>query len=459
MEKNDKGTTTLKSCLKASMVRNIDGKILGKDGKLLAPVRQAVRVSKVQHGMSSDNEGTEDHTLKAVDVHESSNAHDQQEPNRAKPVEIVSYASMINSDQKVKKKINFRSLHNSEQVAASDCVLPMAAVDAIKHKFDNTLVGFFVGKKVAFTLVKNYVVNTWGKFGFQNVIRDDDGFHFFKFASSSGVEKVIEQGPWMIRGTPIILTKWSPSLTISKDEVTRVPVWVKLHRVPVVAYSEDGLSIIATQIGMPITLDAFTSDMCVNPWGHIGFARALIEVSTENDLKKEVILAVPLEDGKGHTNVTIKVEYKWKPPLCLDCHCFGHDGVNCPKKIVAKVSKIEGIKFNKPKSSFVYRPKKASSNTTSDTNQPSSSKVSLDAPINLVDLNVPKESVVKLKNSFDALNEDEMVTNDSGQNSISIINESDSEDIDEEITMEEQQGDDRMNTKGASTPVDSVLNV
>ncbi|GJR06240.1 hypothetical protein Tco_0529224 [Tanacetum coccineum] len=439
MEKNDKRTTTMKSCLKASMVRNIDGKILGKDGKPLAYVRQAVRVSKVQHGMSSDNEGMEDHTWKAVDVHESSNAHDQQEPNRAKPVEMVSYASMINSDQKVKKKINFRSLHNSEQVAASDCVLPMAVVDAIKHKFDNTLVGFFVGKKVAFTLVKNYVVNTWGKFGFQNVIRDDDGFHFFKFASSSGVEKVIEQGPWMIRGTPIILTKWSPSLTISKDEVTRVPVWVKLHRVPVVAYSEDGLSIIATQIGTPITLDAFTSDII--------------------DPKKEVILAVPLEDGKGHTNVTIKVEYEWKPPLCLDCHCFGHDGVNCPKKIVAKVSKIEGIKFNKPKSSFVYRPKKASSNTTSDTNQPSSSKVSSDAPINLVDLNVPKESVVKLKNSFDALNEDKMVMNDSGQNSISIINKSDSEDIDDEITMEEQQRDDRMNTKGASTHVDSILNV
>ncbi|GJV01911.1 hypothetical protein Tco_1335480 [Tanacetum coccineum] len=405
---------------------------------------------------------------------------------------MVSYASMINSDQKVKKKINFRSLHNSEQVAASDCVLPMAAMDAIKHKFDNTLVGFFVGKKVAFTLVKNYVVNTWGKFGFQNVIRDDDGFHFFKFASSSSVEKVIEQGPWMIRGTPIILTKWSPSLTISRDEVTRVPVWVKLHRVPVVAYSEDGLSIIATQIGMPITLDAFTSDMCVNPWGRIGFARALIVFLLRNDLKKEVILAVPLEDGKGHTNVTIKVEYEWKPPLCLDCHCFGHDGVNCPKKIVAKVSKvseheqaakenddgfvtvtnkkkkgksienphnrqIEGIKFNKPKSSFVYRPKKASSNTTSDSNQPSSSKESSDAPINLVDLNVPTESVVKLKNSFDALNEDEMVTNDSGQNSISIINESDSEDIDEEITMEEQQGDDRMNTRGQALPLIQFL--
>ncbi|GJZ68920.1 hypothetical protein Tco_0632470 [Tanacetum coccineum] len=132
----------------------------------------------------------------------------------------------------------------------SDYVLPMVAVEAIKHKFDNTLVGFFVGKRVAFQLVKNYVTNTWENFGFQNVIRDDDGFHFFKFDSCTGVNQV------------------------------------KLHKVHVVAYSEDGLSLIATQIGKPVTLDAFTSDMCVNPWGRIGFARALIEVIAERELQQ-----------------------------------------------------------------------------------------------------------------------------------------------------------------------------
>nr|GEW95182.1 hypothetical protein [Tanacetum cinerariifolium] len=57
-----------------------------------------------------------------------------------------------------------------------------------------------------------------------------------------------------------------------------VSVWVKMHKVPFVAYSADGSSFIASQIGNPISLDAFTSAMCVEAWGRIGFARAVIEV-------------------------------------------------------------------------------------------------------------------------------------------------------------------------------------
>ncbi|GJV71898.1 hypothetical protein Tco_1491893 [Tanacetum coccineum] len=75
-------------------------------------------------------------------------------------------------------------------------------------------------------------------------------------------------------------------------------------------------------------------------------------------------------------------------------------------------------------------------------------------------MKVSKENEVKLKNAFEALNDDVIETNDLGQHSIGIINESDSEDVDEEIVMGEQQVNDvSTNTKGASTPIDTVLNV
>ncbi|GKE44269.1 hypothetical protein Tco_1471553 [Tanacetum coccineum] len=45
-------------------------------------------------------------------------------------------------------------------------------------------------------------------------------------------------------------------------------------------------------------LDAFTSKMCADPWGRLGFARTLIEVSADKELKKEVILVVPNEEAK-----------------------------------------------------------------------------------------------------------------------------------------------------------------
>nr|GFD25118.1 hypothetical protein [Tanacetum cinerariifolium] len=81
----------------------------------------------------------------------------------------------------------------------------------------------------------------------------------------------------------------------------KVPVWVKIHKVPVVAYSEDGLSFIGTQLGKRIMLDAFTSSMCAEPWGRIGFARALIEIDAGKVLKEEINMAVPKLDEEGHT--------------------------------------------------------------------------------------------------------------------------------------------------------------
>nr|GEY71807.1 hypothetical protein [Tanacetum cinerariifolium] len=80
-----------------------------------------------------------------------------------------------------------------------------------------------------------------------------------------------------------------------KDDVSKIPVWVKFHRVPVVGYSEEGLSLVATPVGKPLMLDAFTSSMCVEPW---------------------------------------------EPTRCTDCKIFGHSLDKCPKIIRERVVPI-----------------------------------------------------------------------------------------------------------------------
>ncbi|GJY92279.1 hypothetical protein Tco_0508061 [Tanacetum coccineum] len=244
----------------------------------------------------------------------------------------VSFASILSSKQ-VHKKVNFRSFVNEERVENSNTVLPKAAIESVKNRYVNSLVGYFVGKILAFLVVQNYVNNTWGKFGLQKVMRNDDGVFMFKFASEEGLEQVLQRGPWMIRKSPVILTKWFSSLSLKKGKVMSVPVWVKLHGVPILAYSEDGLSLIATQIGKPLLLDAFTSSMCVESRSQINFARAFIEVSSESELKSKVTMAILNEEGDGYTKEVIRVEYEWKPPHCGDCKIFGHDLLQCPKHV------------------------------------------------------------------------------------------------------------------------------
>ncbi|GJX57666.1 hypothetical protein Tco_0287563 [Tanacetum coccineum] len=184
-----------------------------------------------------------------------------------------------------------------------------------------------------------------------------------------------------------------PNLELSKDKVTNVPIWVKIYKVYVVAYSEDGLSLIASQIA-------------------------------DIELKKEVTMAVPIIDGEGHTKEHMVVEYEWNPIRCVDCKVFGHAFVECPKRVVEPVTdttkmhderftivrnrkkksnKVEprhvvGIKLTKPKPNYVYR--------RVEKGEPYTTKVNMENTENKHTKNIKLNDVV-VKNSFSTLGEGE----------------------------------------------------
>ncbi|GJW88944.1 putative reverse transcriptase domain, reverse transcriptase zinc-binding domain protein [Tanacetum coccineum] len=278
---------------------------------------------------------------------------------------IKSFANLFNDmggvmdSNEASKKLNFRSFVNEEKVENSDIVLPRDAIDKVKNKYENSLVGYFIGKSLAFPIVQNYVNNTWGKFGLQKLMRNDDGIFLFKFADKRGMEQVL--------------------------------VCIK---VPLVAYSEDGLSLIATQIGKPLMLDAFTSTMCVEAWGRISFARALVEISSDTDLKKEVIMAVPNEDGTSYTREVISVEYEWQPPS--DGFTEVERKKNKGKKAdeQPRARHIDGIRLTKPKPNFYWQ-KTGTNKSGADL----VNKGPTDANSSINKVNGPSTS-----NSFDILN-------------------------------------------------------
>ncbi|GJS94303.1 hypothetical protein Tco_0801271 [Tanacetum coccineum] len=141
--------------------------------------------------------------------------------------------------------------------------------------------------KVAYPVVANYVRNTWGKY-------EDAGI---------------------------------------------VPVWVKLHGVPVTAFIKDGLSAISTKLGTPLMLDSYTSDMCMQSWGRSRYARAMIELQTDVELKDNIVLNMPKITGDGFYTCNIRVVYEWKPPRCACCKVFGHVQKECLKNIGAGETK------------------------------------------------------------------------------------------------------------------------
>ncbi|GJR25922.1 putative ribonuclease H-like domain-containing protein [Tanacetum coccineum] len=273
-----------------------------------------------------------------------------------------SFASLL-KPKDATNKVHFRTLVNDERIESIDCVLPRDAAAKIKGRYENSIVGFFLGKDPSFPVVQQYVSNTWRKFGFERITRNDDGVYLFKFATKSGRDQVIEKGPWLIRKSPIILSKWSPSVSLKRGEVTKVSVWIIVQ----------------------------CPGLATRRWGKISFfAKALIRLTRLLvDGKKEVTMAIPVDEGDGHIKETVRVEYEWKPPHCVDCKSFGHDTLLCPKRVREEVPKhsarvanttvmeenddgftevksrkkkkgadFNGIRLNKPKSTVMWQQKK-----------------------------------------------------------------------------------------------------
>lgn len=85
----------------------------------------------------------------------------------------------------------------------------------------------------------------------------------------------LQGGPWIIRSKPLFLNIWTSSTMLKKEDLKEIHVWVKLHDVPLVAYTDEGLSMIASKIGKPKMLDTYTTAMCIDAWGRSSFLEHL----------------------------------------------------------------------------------------------------------------------------------------------------------------------------------------
>ncbi|GKC42169.1 hypothetical protein Tco_1059891 [Tanacetum coccineum] len=87
------------------------------------------------------------------------------------------------------------------------------------------------------------------------MLNSSTGLFFFQFSSMDGLDSLLENGPCLIRNNPLILKKSS-------------------------------------------------------------YARALIEIRADVELKETIVMAMPKLIRKGFYTCNIRVEYEWKPPRC-----------------------------------------------------------------------------------------------------------------------------------------------
>ncbi|KAJ0024642.1 hypothetical protein Pint_08105 [Pistacia integerrima] len=181
----------------------------------------------------------------------------------------------------------------------------------------------------------------WKKYGIKEIMMNEKGFFFFKFAKETTMLQCLEDGCWLLQNRPILLKKWQPQMELNKESPCTVPLWVKFYDVPLELWTHKGLSHIAIGVGKPLGMDRITEDTYRLGIGRVGYAQILFEVEACCKLPEVVTILMPYKENKVSKEMLVRVEYQWKPSQCIHCSVFGHGEAVCPK--IARVE-IQAIK-------------------------------------------------------------------------------------------------------------------
>ncbi|GKF29541.1 RNA-directed DNA polymerase, eukaryota, reverse transcriptase zinc-binding domain protein, partial [Tanacetum coccineum] len=71
---------------------------------------------------------------------------------------------------------------------------------------------------------------------------------------------------------------------LNKTKPAKIPIWIKLSKVPLEAWPTKGISALTSRCGKPVCMDDVTASMCKFGIGRVGYARVLVEIGAKKEL-------------------------------------------------------------------------------------------------------------------------------------------------------------------------------
>lgn len=149
--------------------------------------------------------------------------------------------------------------------------------DNYKQSWQNwwwALVIRVLGKSLSFKILELWIQRTWQlEHGCE--VTDIDKEHMVaRFYSQVDYMKVLNGGPWTVLGHYLMISKWRPNLTPSRDDVQSTLVWIRFPTLPLELFNDNHLLRIGNRVGRAIKVDR---NMVDSNQGK--YARVCVEIS------------------------------------------------------------------------------------------------------------------------------------------------------------------------------------
>ncbi|KAL0927369.1 hypothetical protein M5K25_001533 [Dendrobium thyrsiflorum] len=194
-------------------------------------------------------------------------------------------------------------------------------VTAAKLEWSLTLVGYSIGRRPFYEALLSAMRKSWKLKGMMQLLSLSDGFFMLKFTSSEDYDMALSGGVWFFLGKPFVVQKWVPNFKPKREEFSSIPIWLKILDLPLPCWTPEGISRIASKIGVPLTVDNLTAEKT-----RLTYARVCVQVTKECTYPESIQISILGEP------FTLNIQYEWRPTPCEHCASIVHPPEICPSR-------------------------------------------------------------------------------------------------------------------------------
>jgi len=111
------------------------------------------------------------------------------------------------------------------------------------------------------------------------------GLFIVNFPITEARDIILREGPWFWGSTSLFITPWFPEFDVNTMVVSRIPVWVRFHNLPLHLWNQQVLAGIGNTIGRYIKTDTQRLEKRI-----FTFARICVEVDLNKGLPNRIQL-------------------------------------------------------------------------------------------------------------------------------------------------------------------------
>jgi len=160
------------------------------------------------------------------------------------------------------------------------------------------------------------------------------GFFIVRFKTEQEREYILNKGPWFWGNAGLFMTPWFPGFDANTMVVSKMPIWVRLHNLPLHFCHHNVLISTGNTLGKFLKIDGDKLKR-----GIFTFTRICVEVDLGQGLPESITL------NFNNTQWTQPLDYENTTFWCHGCLQTGHLHSACPKeKQIPKWNKKQQIK-------------------------------------------------------------------------------------------------------------------